>query len=243
MKTFLLSIFFFSLHIFSLSSIISLTYASIYRCEDSSGITVITDSPVQLDKCTMVFEDSALDGQALRSQRTSNARQPTTLGDPTQMSEQLGINDENGEYSFIDEESRHSEKEPADVVVIPVRSYGGSLLVKVQLNTTRNAQLILDTGATMTVLSNEVALDLGLIASTTTELTTVNTAGGPIQVNVTKIPSIQAGTARVNDVDVAIHDLPDGPAGIDGLLGMSFLKHFLVTLDTTQGQLHLKRRS
>ena len=181
--------------------------------------------------------------QSTNSQSTSDLRQSASQQNQNDDPEQLEETDENAEYSFIDELNASSEDEQADEVIVPVTSYGGSLLVKVQLNNTRTAQLILDTGATMTVLSNNVALDLGLIANTNTQITTVNTAGGPVQVNVTQIASIQAGTAQVTNVDVAIHDLPDGPAGIDGLLGMSFLNHFLVTLDTTQGKLHLTPRS
>jgi len=153
------------------------------------------------------------------------------------------IEKENREYSFIDDQDDNAKVEKPEVVTVPVTPYGGSLLVTVQLNQTRQAQLILDTGATMTVLSTDIALDLGLIASTRTQLTTVHTAGGPVQVNVTKISSIHAGAAHVNNVDVAIHDLPDSLPGIDGLLGMSFLKHFLVTLDSKKKQLHLKPRS
>jgi len=155
----------------------------------------------------------------------------------------IEANGRNQEYPFIDETIAHSQDEKGAEVTIPVISHGGSLLVTVQLNQTREVRLILDTGATMTVLSQDVALDLGLISSSNTQLTTVQTAGGPIQVNVSTVESIQAGTAQVHDVEVAIHDLPEGQKGIDGLLGMSFLHHFLVTLDTNQGVLHLKPRS
>ncbi|MGB0910177.1 MAG: retropepsin-like aspartic protease family protein, partial [Nitrospirales bacterium] len=182
------------------------TFATIYRCEDSAGITVLTDSPVQLDKCALLVEEST------PTQRTFASPEPTAPPNQHQTTKQLEM-EEGGEYPFINEATKESEEKQTDVVIVPVKSYGGSLLVTVQLNNTRPAQLILDTGATMTVLSNDVALDLGLIANTNTQLTTVNTAGGQIQVNVTKLSSIQAGTAQVNNVDVAIHDLPDGPAG------------------------------
>ncbi len=239
MKIFFL---FVILLLLSVSSYLTSTFASIYRCEDSAGITVLTDSPVQLDKCTLLFEEATRHSQPTPAKGTFDFQPSSTQPNQHQATEQMDV-DENAEYPFIDEATEESGKKQTDVVIVPVRSYGGSLLVTVQLNHTRTAQLILDTGATMTVLSNDVALDLGLIASTNTQLTTVNTAGGQIQVNVTKLSSIQAGSAQVNNVNVAIHDLPDGPAGIDGLLGMSFLNHFLVTLDTTQGQLHLKPRS
>ncbi|GJL65829.1 MAG: hypothetical protein NPIRA05_08000 [Nitrospirales bacterium] len=216
-----------------------LTFASTYRCEDSSGLTVLTDSPAQLEHCTVLYDEPSLNDAGTTSHRQST-RQPMSLLTQPNAREP---NDLAQEYPFIDEQKPSSQDEELEVVTIPVTSYGGSLLVTVQLNQTREAQLILDTGATMTVLSQDVALDLGLISSSKTQLTTVYTAGGPIQVNVSTIESIQAGTAQVHDVDVAIHDLPDGQKDIDGLLGMSFLNHFLVTLDTNQGVLHLQPRS
>ncbi|WP_447971407.1 retropepsin-like aspartic protease family protein [Nitrospira sp. M1] len=215
------------------------TFAATYRCEDSAGVTVLTDSPAQLEHCTVLFEDHSLPDQATNP-HSGPALQPMSLLTQPNGKESPG---QNQEYPFIDEPDKGSQGEPSNMVTIPVTSYGGSLLVTVQLNQTREVRLILDTGATMTVLSQDVALDLGLLSNTNTQLTTVQTAGGPIQVNVSTIRSIQAGTAEVHDVDVAIHDLPDSHTGVDGLLGMSFLNHFLVTLDTNQGVLHLKPRS
>ncbi|GJL64871.1 MAG: hypothetical protein NPIRA04_35250 [Nitrospirales bacterium] len=212
--------------------------ASTYRCEDSSGLTVLTDSPAQLEHCTVLLEESSSNNSGTTSQPKSTIQPMSSKTEPNTLEPNIPQ-----EYPFIDELGQSSQDEQSEAITIPVTSYGGSLLVTVQLNQTREVQLILDTGATMTVLSQDVALDLGLISSSKTQLTTVYTAGGPIQVNVSTVDSIQAGTAQVHDVDVAIHDLPDGQKGIDGLLGMSFLNHFLVTLDTNQGLLHLKPRS
>ncbi len=216
--------------------------ASTYRCEDLSGTTVLTDSPTQLERCSLLLEELEGDNPQV-SHSPSQPSYPQISPSSTTQQALVEEKEINHEYTFTDEEDEPFLEEDPDLVIVPVTPYGGSLLVTVRLNQTRNAHLILDTGATMTVLSNDVALDLGLNASTATQLTTVNTAGGPIQVNVSKISSIRAGTAQVNDVAVAIHDLPDSPAGIDGLLGMSFLNHFLVTLDTNKRQLHLKPRS
>ena len=227
----------------SFSDLLSaVTHASTYRCEDQSGITVLTDSPAQLDKCTVLIEDSSFNNS-----KNHNPNLTTDSFEHNSKQNQDEYVDfqevEDTEDILMKVPGNESQKEKQEVVIVPVTPYGGSLLVTVQLNQTRQARLILDTGATMTVLSNDVAIDLGLIADTNTRLTTVNTAGGPIQVNITKVSSIHAGTAQVKNVDVAIHDLPDSPVGIDGLLGMSFLNHFLVTLDTNQGELHLKPRS
>jgi len=127
-------------------------------------------------------------------------------------------------------------------VTVPVTRAGGSLIVPVKLNEERMVRLILDTGATMTVLSTDIAIQLGILSDPESRLTTVNTAGGSVQVTLTHLQTIRVGDAMAHHIAVAIHDLPDAQPGVDGLLGMSFLKHFLVTLDSTNGQLHLEPR-
>jgi hypothetical protein len=46
--------------------------------------------------------------------------------------------------------------------------------------------------------------------------------------------------AEVRDSVVVIHDLPDSPAGVEGLLGLSALRQFQVTLDPTKKVLSLQ---
>ena len=209
-------------------------WSSTYQCEDSSGLTVLTDSPAQLKNCRLLVQED------------SNISQPSTLQSPAYRAPSPttspGYEDDPiGEESEIegDEENKNEETR---TVTVPVIQKGGSLVVPVTLNNERDVELILDTGATMTVLSSTVALELGLFSNTQTQVTTVNTAGGPVQVNLTQIDSIQIETAKARNVSVVIHDLPEAQPGIDGLLGMSFLNNFLVTLDSDQGQLHLRPR-
>ena len=92
----------------------------------------------------------------------------------------------------------------------------------------------------MTVLSTNIAIDLGILGTTDNELLTVNTAGGSVQVNMNYLSSLSVGNAQAHHVAVAIHDLPDIPEQIEGLLGMSFLKHFLITLDAEHARLILR---
>jgi clan AA aspartic protease (TIGR02281 family) len=116
------------------------------------------------------------------------------------------------------------------------------MVVQVLINGTQSAHLIVDTGATMTVLSYEIGVELGLLSGSGVDLSTVNTAGGSVQVSMTKVDHLQVGEAHAEQVQVAIHDLPDGISGVSGLLGMSFLKNFTVTLDSDRGFLYLTPR-
>ena len=214
--------------------IASPAWSSTYQCEDSSGLTVLTDSPAQLKNCKLLVQED------------SNIQQPSTSPPPVYRAPGQSTNP-GYEEDPIDEESEiegdeENRNEGTRTVTVPVLKKGGSLVVPVTLNNERDVELILDTGATMTVLSTNVAIELGLLSNTQTRVTTVNTAGGPVQVNLTQIDSIQIETAKARNVSVVIHDLPEAQPGVDGLLGMSFLNNFLVTLDSDQGQLHLRPR-
>lgn len=125
---------------------------------------------------------------------------------------------------------------------MPVIKAGRSLLVQARLNNQREAKLIVDTGAEITVLSRAVAMDIGLLPSLVIATVTLNTAGGSVRADVFRVGTVSLGTAEARNVTVAVHDLPDAPAGVDGLLGMTFLDQFLVTVDAKKGELHLRQR-
>ena len=216
------------------------TWPNTYRCRDSSGHMVLTDSPAQLEHCERLSNEAAPAQQPAFAppQTPRPSTPPLPHSEPD--SEKLEEKDTEKELAYG--ENENSEKNKTGTVTVPVQQYGGSLIVPVNLNNQKNVHLILDTGATMTVLSTEVAIELGLTSDSESQVATVNTAGGPVQVNLTRVESMGVNGAKAKNVVVAIHDLPDIQPGIDGLLGMSFLNNFLVTLDANQGQLQLRDR-
>ncbi len=127
-------------------------------------------------------------------------------------------------------------------VAVPVQWAGRSLVVQASLNDRREARLVVDSGASLTVLSQEVARELNLLPAQQARTVTLRTAGGPVQAQIVQVPVIRVGEATVRNVQVAIHDLPDKFPGVDGLLGLSFLDQFQMTLDMAKGVLHLTRR-
>jgi predicted aspartyl protease len=56
------------------------------------------------------------------------------------------------------------------------------------------------------------------------------------------VGTVSVGTAEARNVPAAVHDLPDAPAGVEGLLGLTFLDQFLVTVDAQRGELYLRPR-
>ena len=65
------------------------------------------------------------------------------------------------------------------------------------------------------------------------------TPGGPISSPITTLKSIRVGTVEAQNVAVAIDAEGHLPLG---LLGMTFMRHFKVTVDQAQGQVTFERR-
>ncbi len=213
--------------------------AKMYRCFDVTGTMVLTDSPAQLQDCT-VLDPKKPSGQIAapthrKAKRMSRPRRrppvPRRIAPPPQEE----LSDEPQEDDTSDS--------PIKPITVPISKIGGSLVVQVLLNGSVDAHLIVDTGATMTVLSYDLGIELGLLSGSDVSLNTVNTAGGSVQVNMTHVGTIQVGSAKATHVAVAIHDLPGSISGVSGLLGMSFLRQFEVTLDAEQGFLRLLPKS
>jgi clan AA aspartic protease (TIGR02281 family) len=100
------------------------------------------------------------------------------------------------------------------------------------------APMLLDTGADFTVLTKEVAKDLRLSSLDHLPTQEFKTAGGMVRFPIATLQSLRVGTAEARDIEVAI-DI-DGHMPI-GLLGMTFLRHFKVTVDQQRGQVTFER--
>lgn len=98
--------------------------------------------------------------------------------------------------------------------------------------------LILDTGATYTLISPEILLRIGADPAGTTDKQAITTASGIEFVSFLKVPFIKALGVERNDVEVCAHSLPSNmPAR--GLLGLNFLRHFNVHLNFLERKLEI----
>jgi clan AA aspartic protease (TIGR02281 family) len=127
--------------------------------------------------------------------------------------------------------------EPGRVTITPTKP-GGTVIIDATLNRRLTVPLLLDTGADFTVLTAPVAKDLRLSAAAHLSTQEFQTAGGAVRLPITTVQSLRVGTAEARDVEVAI-DL-DGHVPI-GLLGMTFLRHFKVTVDHQRRQVTFER--
>jgi aspartyl protease family protein len=100
---------------------------------------------------------------------------------------------------------------------------------------------LVDTGATLCVLTKATAMHLGLPSSPPADPVTVHTASGPIEAPLILVDLIQVGGAEARGVEAIIHDVPGLPSDVGGLLGLSFLNHFTVEIDPVRGTMQLSR--
>ena len=127
-----------------------------------------------------------------------------------------------------------------DLIIIPATRAGDHLLVTVELNDFREVTLLVDTGATDIALSSEIAFDLGILESESQESLTY-TANGAAQTFITKLETVRIGEATQQNVQVSFLNSLGGPH-MDGLLGMSFLKHYIVDVNLAREELRLHPR-
>jgi predicted aspartyl protease len=127
---------------------------------------------------------------------------------------------------------------PRGAIMVPILMAGGSAIVSVTFNQTIRGNLMLDTGASNTVISRRLANLLSLRA---TGKQVFHTAGGLISVMLAPLQSLKVGDAEVNNLIVAVHDFSPNPR-LEGLLGMDFLSRYQVGLDSQRQILVLAPR-
>lgn len=193
---------------------------AIYRCYDKEGRQVLTDHPVQLEHCV-----------------------PLDVVTPPRLDSKPVV-----PIPAVPGSAENRKKLPEEqitgtvnhTVFVPLQQVGQLFVVTVQLNGERDAQLIVDTGASHSIVSHRLALELGLYSDSTMGTVTMNTVGGSVQAPLARMKSIRLAEAEVKDSVVVVHDLPESPEGVEGLLGLSALRQFQVTLDPTKKRLSLQ---
>jgi len=118
---------------------------------------------------------------------------------------------------------------------VPLRRDGNAMLVEALVGGTVRTRLLLDTGAEFTVLSTATARRLALNLGSAAVIP-LRSASGVFFAPMIKVQSIAVGDAAAYDVEVIVHD---ATPGLDGLLGMSFLDNFLVTISASNEKLIL----
>lgn len=115
---------------------------------------------------------------------------------------------------------------------------GYSYTVSATINESAEAQLIIDTGSSFTVVSEQVAARLGLKNLRAAPRFPLSTAGGVAWVRLVVFDSVTVGGITAVEVEGAVSSgLGDE---VDGLLGRSFLDGFIYKIDGKRRTLTLK---
>lgn len=127
----------------------------------------------------------------------------------------------------------------SEETLVTLRRARGNWIADVNLNGSRTARFIVDTGASACVISPELAADLGIRPGPGAEMIPMQVVGGVTAGPRITLASVRVGDAEVENVVAVIHSI--GP-GIEGLLGNSFLGRFTVTVDPGRSVLILRPR-
>lgn len=121
---------------------------------------------------------------------------------------------------------------------IPVKRYRGHFIVEVLINGSVKANLMVDTGATMVILSDQLGEILRVKGNEDLPTMNFSTAGGKVESPLFFLESLKVGNAEVFSVEASTN--PNFKGEVDGLLGISFLGEFKVEIDSENSQMLLK---
>lgn len=127
--------------------------------------------------------------------------------------------------------------------IIPLEKSGSSLYATVYLGRKKiPAKLMIDTGASATQITAAMAKRLGLNLNKAPRITAKMANGQAVYAREVEISRIQLGRVRVANVRALVLE-QQIPAHGDGLLGMSFLDHFVFQIDADKPELVLQQKA
>lgn len=99
--------------------------------------------------------------------------------------------------------------------------------------------MALDTGATFTMIPWDVAERLGYDPAGSAERVVIMTASSVEKAPLIVLERVKIFDRKVENIKAVVHDLPP-KSRVDGLLGLSFLKHFDIDLHFKKGCLRFR---
>ena len=203
----------FALVLFVIFCLVQGSLAGIFSYRDDKGAIHFTDD---ISKIPKQYRDS---DQGVRKHREARGVYRATPK-PSTAIELPGSVSSDGEVQ---------------IPLIPVG--GGNFLVDTLLNGRVKARLMLDTGASLITLTEEIGNKLGITPYSGAAELPFNTAGGEDWMPLVALDMVAVGAAKTQLVEASINS---HIKEIDGLLGMSFLGDFRFEIDRTSKLLTLK---
>ena len=123
---------------------------------------------------------------------------------------------------------------------IPLIAYGNHFMVEADINSEEGFRLLIDTGATFSVLSSDSFEKLRSSSDIedSGESITINTAGGVEDATIYTVDYFSVGGYYLENLKIVELNLDSLNEG-DGLLGMDFLKHYKFEIDQVNNKLYL----
>jgi clan AA aspartic protease (TIGR02281 family) len=203
----------FALVLFVIFCVVQDSLAGIFSYRDEKGAIHFTDD---ISKIPKQFRDGE---QGVREHPAAQGAYRATP-QPSVAIELPGSVSSNGEVQ---------------VPLIPVG--GGNFLIETVLNGRIKARLMLDTGASLITLAEEIGNKLGISPYSNSAELPFNTAGGEDWMPLVALEMVAVGSAETRLVEASINS---HIKEIDGLLGMNFLGDFRFEIDHTNKLLTLK---
>jgi len=125
----------------------------------------------------------------------------------------------------------------AGEATVSLEAARGVWIAQVVLNGSPPARFLVDTGASVTLVSPGLARRVGIEPAPNVAGTALQTVTGHTVGAAGTIRSVRVGSIEARDVPVVIHD---PGLDVDGILGNTFLGRFTVTFDTDLRLLHLR---
>ncbi|MEE9500011.1 MAG: retropepsin-like aspartic protease [Candidatus Omnitrophota bacterium] len=161
--------------------------------------------------------------------------------------------------SMVDEEKEKTKKEKLEQYrleryekeVLLAKKARGRIKIKFSkgrfgvvdalLNKKVTASLLVDSGASHVVISEAIARQLGIEDLEDKPTVHAVLADGSVTTGLSiTLDSVKVGDSEVKNVNTTVSKRPPG-AGLDGLLGMTFLSHFHLKLDAKENCLVLEK--
>ena len=134
-----------------------------------------------------------------------------------------------------------SSKQDFEEHIIPFEPIGQAMLVNVMINGYIPAKMLVDTGASAIKINVRLLKQLNQDIPEDRRRGYVSTAAGMTNAEEVFIDKIDVGGAVKENVRAFFMHESYDDASFDGLLGMSFLSDFQMTVDYKNNQIHLKR--
>ncbi|MCB9747507.1 MAG: retroviral-like aspartic protease family protein [Candidatus Omnitrophica bacterium] len=125
--------------------------------------------------------------------------------------------------------------------IIPLEKYGNSLYTTVKINKKAKAKLLIDTGASKTQISRALARKLGVNLNKGDPIMASLANGAVVSGREVVLKEVRLNNVRVTNVKALVLDVDMDDD--DGLLGMSFLNHFVFQIDVDKPELILQQKA